>query len=860
MSVDIDYNEGLVEQVAHTLDLRKPNRDALDALAKALDSGVWGQQYIADLATGVGKTYIAGALLDYLYESGVRNVVLVTPGSTIQRKTIANLTPGNPKYLRGLQCKPTVITLDTLERGEVAQALENPNEFKVFVLTVQSLLRPDTKDARRAHREHETLGQSLSDFLRNADDLVVIADEHHVYYSQGAKRFRASIDDLHPFALIGLTATPHEASKKDVVYQYPLADAIADGFVKIPVLVARAGKAPDWKMQLADGVELLNVKAAAMRSYCQQTKNTYVEPVMFVVAQTINEANEIKDILAGPTLLGGEDKVLLVTSEEPDAALTKLDELESTSSPVRAVVSVSMLKEGWDVKSIYVIASVRSMESQLLTEQILGRGLRLPFVKRTGNEMLDTVEVLSHHSFATLLAEAKVLLKQTLGERANGTEVVVNPLPGLRGPSAGTVNPAVPTNGILTPEGVLVPSGTSTVEFRTTWGVHPDQGSFDEDADEMWGTGQVEPTLAAGQVAMQFATLESRTGVAGERLAITHTITPKHFPGVNIPLYLPRVSLRWEREKFSLAGLNMVDVQALGAQFAEDEAPSLVRKALDAHRDDSNIVEVDIRTLAGDPVHVATLPMKFDTIETDLVKRLMESDAVEQTVTELNAAVAIARAFMIGANVTEKTPWRAEHGRAATAKLVDWINTKRALVPARKVVDVENVIWPEPPNRTEARRLADRQLVTSSKVFEVGYPYAGWERSIYPVNAFHAYSTEFKLAELFEVASGIKAWARIDGDMPLTIPYFVGAIQHKYIPDFIVLDDQGGWWIVEGKADDQMAASDVLAKAAAAKEWVAAVNASENVHAHWGYLLASETAVKAAQSWAALKVAGSTVS
>jgi hypothetical protein len=86
---------------------------------------------------------------------------------------------------------------------------------------------------------------------------------------------------------------------------------------------------------------------------------------------------------------------------------------------VRAVVSVSMLKEGWDVKNIYVIASVRSMESSLLTEQILGRGLRLPFGQRTGNPMLDTVEVLSHRSFASLLKQAKSLLEQTLGDRVD---------------------------------------------------------------------------------------------------------------------------------------------------------------------------------------------------------------------------------------------------------------------------------------------------------------------------------------------------------------------------------------------------------------------------------------------------------
>ena len=85
--MSIIYDGALVEQVSYNLDLREPNQAALDALARALDGAEPGSEFIADLATGVGKTYIAGGLLDYLYESGVRNVLIVTPGSTIQRKT-----------------------------------------------------------------------------------------------------------------------------------------------------------------------------------------------------------------------------------------------------------------------------------------------------------------------------------------------------------------------------------------------------------------------------------------------------------------------------------------------------------------------------------------------------------------------------------------------------------------------------------------------------------------------------------------------------------------------------------------------------------------------------------------------------
>ena len=362
---DLTYDPALVETVAMTLDLRAPNRDALDTLAQELDTADHGSVLVADLATGVGKTYIAAGLLDYLYGSGVRNVVIVTPGSTIQRKTVANLTPGSAKYVRGLQCRPVVITLDGFENGQVAGALDDPSAMKVFVFTVQSLLRPNTKENRRAHRDHETLGQSLTDHLRRADDLVVIADEHHIY-AGSAKRFAAAIADLDPTAVVGLTATPDPSTPADqIVFRYPLAAAIADGFVKIPVLVGRNDKVKDTRTQLADAVALLAAKRTALTAWCERTGSEFISPVLFVVAQTIDEANTICDTLAQPDLLGVPEQVLLITSEEPEASLEALDRLEHPDSPIRAVVSVSMLKEGWDVRNISVRETTRFFGTKL---------------------------------------------------------------------------------------------------------------------------------------------------------------------------------------------------------------------------------------------------------------------------------------------------------------------------------------------------------------------------------------------------------------------------------------------------------------------------------------------------------------
>jgi type III restriction enzyme len=838
--MSIKYESALVANVAYALDLRTPNVAALDALARHLETAADGAELVADLATGVGKTFIAGALLDYLAESGVRNVVIITPGSTIQRKTIANLTPGHPKFLRGLRCNPFVVTLDDLEQGTVASALEDENRFKVFVFTVQSLLRPDTKDARRAHRSHETLGVALYEYLQNASDLVVIADEHHIYYSGNAKKFQSAIDELHPTALIGLTATPDEASESKIVYRYPLAEAIADGYVKIPVLVARQDGARDLRTQMGDGLALLDAKAAAIEAYCKQTKKPPVQPVMFVVAQTINEANEIRDMLAGPDMLADDKKVLVVTSEEPESTLEQLDRLEDPSSPVRAVVSVSMLKEGWDVKSIYVIAAVRAMESQLLTEQILGRGLRLPFGERTGVAMLDTVEVLSHHSFSDLLKSAKVLLEATLGERAKEATAVANPVFGVTSPGAAVA--------LVTDDAATQVAGGAVVIGLPGAAA----SSHKKNQPNLFGEGnEAEET----HVSMTFATVENRLGEAS---TTTQTLTTKLMPkapsGMKLPLFVPRVTTRWEREKFSLKDVNVVNVESLGRKFANDEGTTLSRKAIDARRGDDGVVELDFHD-ETDAVMAAQPRLLFDTIELDLATRLLQTNGVEASVAESNAAVAVARAFLAGADITNETPWRAEHGRLATAALVEWISRQQTSKPAREVRDVTQVRWPDILERVESRPPADRHLISSSKQFTKLYPYKGWVRSIYDVNAFDAYSTEFRLAELFETTSGLKTWVRIDDTVPLRISYLMGAIQREYEPDFIVIDEADVHWVVEGKSDSEMTSQVVLAKRDAAIAWVTTVNASQNVPQRWGYLLASESVIAAASSWNALKIA-----
>ena len=117
-------------------------------------------------------------------------------------------------------------------------------------------------------------------------------------------------------------------------------------------------------------------------------------------------------MLAADNMIGEPSAVLEITSQSSDEALTMLARVEEPDSPVRAVVSVDKLKEGWDVKNIGVIVARRVLASQSLTEQILGRGLRLPYGRRVGVPMIDQVDLVAHDSYRKLLQQKDALIQR----------------------------------------------------------------------------------------------------------------------------------------------------------------------------------------------------------------------------------------------------------------------------------------------------------------------------------------------------------------------------------------------------------------------------------------------------------------
>lgn len=800
----LPFDLPLVEEIRARMDLRDPNARALEAVAKHIEDGD-GREVVCDLATGVGKTYLAAGLVEYLATQGVRNVLIVTPGRTIQDKTIENFTPGRPKYVPGGEYPPLLVTAENYSRGQVGDALHDKQVLKLFVFNVQQLIRPTTKMSRKTREDDEFIGGPLYEYLRQAEDLVVVADEHHVYRAS-AKAFASAIRDLDPRALVGLTATPDEADQGKVIYQYSLAEAIADGLVKVPVIVYRDDGIKDLETQLADACHLRARKEEAWRIWAEHNGRTPISPVLFVVCQEIQEAEKVAGILAGEFYLPAEGQVLQITSQSSDQALAELAAVESPESPVRAVVSVDKLKEGWDVKNIGVIIGHRRLASETLTEQMLGRGLRLPFGYRVGIPAIDQVDLVAHDSYRRLLAQKDALLQQVVparGEQDGGTD---------------------PTGGR---DGGGQARGTAGI------GEKEEQGTL-----HLTGRARVvDGETVDGEELLQLTSVDNADAQhERDRQAASQVLYKvEGAPSITFP--------RREREvlpvAFSLSYVDNTAAQSEGASYQHDFPVHLQREALTAERDIRGRVHIDPQRAEQQEATQRHVPVSQ--VRADIENRILDLGLVESSLAEFHAAQRITEQFLLGAAVgtdDDETLWserRAQQAIAAIAKLIETSYNNRKLNPR----------WAFRPIEVPIRQPMPSDVGSRWENFTKGRWYNEWQRCIQPLASFDARTTEWALATLFDTSPAVQWWLRLYEPSEVWIERDNG---RKYYPDFIVLDADDVYWVVEGKSDRDARDVDVLDKKHAAEEWARFVRDQANFGV-WRYVFATETHIKQARSW-----------
>ena len=476
-------NNRVINAITGRLSLRAPQEESLRALATALDAAPAMLEKQRDinallktlsaefpsltdferefpslcfaLATGVGKTRLMGGFISYLHLAhGIKNFFVLAPNLTIYNKLIADFTPNTAKYVfKGIAefatYPPEIVTGDNYENALTAGLL-SPVSINIFNISkINSEVRGGKSP--RIKRLRETIGDSYFNYLANLPDLVMLMDESHRYRASAGVR---SLNELNPLMGLELTATPFVESNKgpipfkNVVVDYPLARAMDDGFVKEPAVVTQRNfNASQYsaeqleRIKLEDGIRLHESTKAELHTYAKQHGLAVVKPFMLVIARDTTHAAQLLELLEIQLFDGRyQGNVIQVDSSRSGAAeeemVARLLAVERFDEPTEIVIHVNMLKEGWDVTNLYTIVPLRAANARTLIEQSIGRGLRLPYGKRTGVDAVDRLSIVAHDRFQEIVDEANnpenpLRLKQIIldaeGEDAPKESVVVKP-------------------------------------------------------------------------------------------------------------------------------------------------------------------------------------------------------------------------------------------------------------------------------------------------------------------------------------------------------------------------------------------------------------------------------------------------
>ena len=269
-------------------------------------------------------------------------------------------------------------------------------------------------------------GRTMLKRVQSLADVVVLNDEaHHVHDDD--LEWNKSLLSVHKALPDGLSLwLDFSATPKDVsgyfpwsVCDYPLAQAVEDRIVKVPLIVSKEDNPehptedPDHVTK-ADAVEKyefwLDEAVKRWKDHRKVYKKLGIKPVLFIMAEKTNQADAIGKYLRENRSFGFKKSEVLVIHTDTKGEITKGDLEEARESArdideneVKAIVSVLMLREGWDVRNVTVVLGLRPFTAtpEILPEQVIGRGLRL--MTGIGPERTQTLEVLGTRNLLDVL-------------------------------------------------------------------------------------------------------------------------------------------------------------------------------------------------------------------------------------------------------------------------------------------------------------------------------------------------------------------------------------------------------------------------------------------------------------------------
>lgn len=364
----------------------------------------------AKVPTGGGKTLIGAAAVDCIFDALPAHdevVVWLVPRREILSQTLRNLR--NPDHFlrqtldRDFAGRVEVLSKEDGLAGRGFNANTMGDGLTVFVLSYDSF---KNREGRRAYAENSALAgltelqragghafdvegaddTALISALAGSNPLVVVDESHHA----GSRLSVDMLRNLNPRFVLELTATP-DAKRTNVIAQATARQLKREEMVKLPVVVYRR---PDKRTVIQDAV-MLQRRLEAVAESDERRTGRYIRPIVLFQAERRDAAGaETYELLRDRLVEAGipPEQVAVRTGDVDEIGGA---DLMSRGCPIRFIITVEALAEGWDCPFAYVLATVANRTSRVSVEQIVGRVLRQPHACRAGSRSLNIAYVLT---------------------------------------------------------------------------------------------------------------------------------------------------------------------------------------------------------------------------------------------------------------------------------------------------------------------------------------------------------------------------------------------------------------------------------------------------------------------------------
>jgi type III restriction enzyme len=393
-------------------------------------------RYCFKMATGSGKTKVmalavAWQYLNALMENAIdysRTALVIAPNVIVFERLRTDFAGGRIFHADPI-IPPEFANMWDFQcymRGEADRA---HSEGALYLTNIQQLYERASEESDEPEEISNVLGEkpptSMSEIegfvprlVKRGGPALIINDEAHHTHDEDLKwnDFIRQLDGnlgVRVGAQLDFTATPRFATGRLftwTVYDYPLKRAIEDHIVKRPIKGIASGirearsdiASTKYRAYLTAGVE-------RWREYREQLEPLSKKTVLFIMMNSTDDADEVADYLRTryPDQFGGDKLLVIHTDRKGEVSKRDLEtarrvarEVDDEKSPVNAIVSVLMLREGWDVQNVTVIVGLRPYTSKanILPEQTVGRGLRLMF-RETMGDYVERLDVIGNRAF-----------------------------------------------------------------------------------------------------------------------------------------------------------------------------------------------------------------------------------------------------------------------------------------------------------------------------------------------------------------------------------------------------------------------------------------------------------------------------